>query len=345
MLRQIVEVLEEYDLYGWTIDELGTGLINQTWKCQLDDGQKLVLQCVNRVFPASVNDDINTVVEHLKSKGKVTPEFVRNYGGALVTPYADDIWRLMTYVDGHSVDALENADQAREAGAALADFHANVADLDMTFSHQRPHVHDTVRHIQNLCDALEQHADHPRFAEIAPLAEMILTSAAALPAMDLDKVRLVHGDPKISNLLFDQNNKAVCWVDLDTLAYMPLALEMGDAFRSWCNPESEDAESPEFSLEYLAAAAEGYASRSQGFITEQEWRSFVDGTQTVLVELSARFCADALNESYFGWNPDKFATRGEHNEARARNQMKVLESFIKQHEEISAAVERAFTGA
>jgi hypothetical protein len=28
-----------------------------------------------------------------------------------------------------------------------------------------------------------------------------------------------------------------------------------------------------------------------------------------------------LNERYFGWNPERFATRGEHNLLRARNQL------------------------
>jgi Ser/Thr protein kinase RdoA (MazF antagonist) len=343
MLRPIVEVLEAYGLFALTIDELGTGLINQTWKLTTDDEQTLVIQCVNEVFPAAINADISKLTVHLKQKGLTTTELLANLAGSYVTEYAGDNWRLMTYVPGVSYDGLADAAQAFEAGAALARFHVAVADLDMTLSHERPHVHDTVHHIQKLCDALEAHAGHPRFATIAPLAETILSSAAALPAIDLEQTRLVHGDPKISNLLFNDRDKALCWVDLDTLAHMPLCLEMGDAFRSWCNPSSEDAIAPEFSVEYFAAAATGYASESKGFVTTAEWQAFVDGTQIILVELAARFCTDALNESYFGWNADKFATRGEHNEARARNQLKVLASFLEHHEECMAALETAFT--
>jgi Ser/Thr protein kinase RdoA (MazF antagonist) len=343
MLRPIVEVLEAYGLFALTIDELGTGLINQTWKVGTDDDQILVIQCVNPVFPAAINTDISKLTRHLKQKGQCTAELIPNLAGSYVTEYAGDNWRLMTYVPGVSYDGLANAAQAFEAGAALARFHVAVADLEMNLSHQRPHVHDTLYHIQKLCDALEAHTAHPRFVSIAPLAETILSSAAALPAIDLDQTRLVHGDPKISNLLFDANGKALCWIDLDTLAHMPLCLEMGDAFRSWCNPESEDSLAPEFSLEYFSAAAAGYASESHGFVAAAEWRAFVDGTQIILVELAARFCADALNENYFGWNPDKFATRGEHNEARARNQLKVLASFLDKHAECVAALEAAFT--
>ena len=342
MLRPIVEVLEAYGLFALRIDEIGSGIINQTWKLELDDDRTLVLQKVNPMFPASVNDDINQLTVHLKQKGLITPELIPNLKGSFTTEYADDNWRLMTYVPGKSYDGLETPEQAYEAGAALARFHTAVADLDIVISNQRPHVHDTVRHIQNLCDALEEHADHTRFAHIVPLAGTILSSAAALPAINLDAMRLVHGDPKISNLLFDDAGKSQCWVDLDTLAHMPLALEMGDAFRSWCNPESEDAKTGEFSLEYFTAAANGYAEHAGDFMEPVEWRAFLDGTQTILVELAARFCADALNESYFGWDQKRFATRGEHNEARARNQLKVLESFLGQHEQCTAALEQAF---
>ena len=196
MLRPIVEVLEAYGLFALRIDEVGSGIINQTWKLELDDERTLVLQKVNPVFPPSVNDEIHQLTVHLKQKGLLTPELIPNLKGSFTTEYADDNWRLMTYVPGKSYDGLETPEQAYEAGAALARFHTAVADLDIVISNQRPHVHDTVRHIQNLCDALEEHADHTRFAHIVPLAGTILSSAAALPAINLDAVRLVHGDPR-----------------------------------------------------------------------------------------------------------------------------------------------------
>ena len=50
MLRPIVEVLEAYGLFALRIDEIGSGIINQTWKLELDDERTLVLQKVNPVF-------------------------------------------------------------------------------------------------------------------------------------------------------------------------------------------------------------------------------------------------------------------------------------------------------
>ena len=71
----------------------------------------------------------------------------------------------------------------------------------------------------------------------------------------------MHGDPKINNLLFDAaTGRALCFIDLDTLGRMPLPLELGDAFRSWCNPAGEDNRQSAFALDLFAAAVDGYAA-------------------------------------------------------------------------------------
>ena len=41
---------------------------------------------------------------------------------------------------------------------------------------------------------------------------------------------------------------------------------------------------------------------------------------TISTELAMRFAADALNESYFGWNAERFPSRGDHNLVRAQGQ-------------------------
>jgi hypothetical protein len=45
------------------------------------------------------------------------------------------------------------------------------------------------------------------------------------------------------------------------------------------------------------------------------------GLERLCVELSARFAADALEEAYFGWNPDLFESAGDQNLSRARGQL------------------------
>lgn len=53
------------------------------------------------------------------------------------------------------------------------------------------------------------------------------------------------------------------------------------------------------------------------------WRAltFIDGLETVSAELSSRFAADTIVDSYWGWDPTRFASRRDHNLLRARGQL------------------------
>ena len=52
------------------------------------------------------------------------------------------------------------------------------------------------------------------------------------------------------------------------------------------------------------------------------------GVEWVSLELAARFAADALAESYFGWNAARFPGRGEHNLVRARGQWSLHQALL-----------------
>ena len=147
-------------------------------------------------------------------------------------------------------------------------------------------------------------------------------------------IQLVHGDPKISNLLFENvGDEAVCFVDLDTLAFMPVSLELGDAMRSWCNPRLEDDPRAHFNLDFFKNALQSYVSHRGRGCTQKVVRLVVGSTIRIYLDLVARFLIDAMEESYFGWDSIKYASRGEHNLARARGQMSAMVSLCKKREE------------
>jgi Ser/Thr protein kinase RdoA (MazF antagonist) len=166
-----------------------------------------------------------------------------------------------------------------------------------------------------------------------------------LESLPESPLRVVHGDPKASNVLFaPDRSRALCLVDLDTLSRMRLPLELGDAFRSWCNPGGEDQQRASFSLELFAAAVEGYAGSAGDLPTPAERAALVAATETIYVELAARFCTDALEESYFAWDPARYPSRSEHNRVRAESQLAAAASLAAQRAAAEAAVRRAFAG-
>lgn len=337
-----VPVLAAWEAQGCPWSPLGDGLINQTFAVEGPRG-RFVLQCLNPMFSPEVNLDIEAVTHHLAARGQLTPRLLRTAAGAPWFEHAGRTWRALSWIDGVTPERVENADQAAEAGRVLASFHVALRDFDHEFCSQRLGVHDTARHLTGLRQALADHRSHRHFALIAPLGRRILAAAEKLPVLPELPQRIVHGDPKIGNILFSHDRRqALCLVDLDTLAAMPLPLELGDALRSWCNPGGEDGARAEFSLDLFEAALDGYARVAGEWLSAAERESIVAATQIIQIELAARFCADALNESYFGWDSRRFASASEHNRLRAGRQLAASESLQRQAVAAGQLVQAAF---
>jgi thiamine kinase-like enzyme len=168
---------------------------------------------------------------------------------------------------------------------------------------------------------------------VAPLADAIRAGADALPALPALGPRICHGDLKFNNLLFagadaPDSARAICLVDLDTVGPMALAYELGDAWRSWCNRSGEDDEQAQLDLTLFEASLDGYRDGRGRDLAPDERRALLLGPEWVSLELAARFTADALAESYFGWDAERFAARGEHNLLRARGQWSLHQALL-----------------
>ena len=334
-------VLEPYGLADAEVSRVEVGLINETYLVKRG-ADRFILQKLNPIFGAKVHEDIEAVTRHLAKKGIRTALLIRTHDGRLWTEH-EGVWRLQTFLDGVVREKLQNARQAENAGRLLGEFHRAVSDLTHEFQNRRLGVHDTDKHIRTLATALEAHRAHRRYAELAPFLEEVLADALALAPLPALPDRVVHGDPKISNVVFDPStDEALAMIDLDTLARMPVVLELGDAFRSWCNPSGEDVRTATFDLPMFEAAIRGYAEGSRGALTETERSAIVTATHRIIVELAVRFGADALNESYFGWRADRYPSRSHHNELRARGQHSLGRSFRDQRDQAERIVKSAF---
>lgn len=319
-----------------------SGLINQTVIVR-EGARRLVLQRVNPIFGPAVHHDIDAITAHLESRGLATPRLLRTNGGDLWTTDGEGrVWRALTFVEGRTVDTVQGPAMARSAGALVGRFHRAVSTLEHTFHFTRPGAHDTPAHLRRLEHAVAEHRGHANHGAVAPVAERILAMAARLPLLPAQPRRIIHGDLKISNLLFRGGDEAFALVDLDTLAHLTIPVELGDAMRSWCNPAGEDAGSVSFNAATYAAAVAGYASTAADLLTPSERDALPAGAQTIALELSARFCADALNESYFGWNPHKFPSRSEHNRVRALAQVNLAADIERQRGSLEELTARAF---
>lgn len=324
------------------VEPLGTGLINDTFLVHGADGL-VVLQRVHPSFAPSVHDDIHAVTTRLKAKGMRTPELIRTDAGALwVRDEHQRIWRAMTFVPGVALDKADSPQRVREAAKLVAQWHQALADWPYEYTHVRQGVHDTQRHLHELERAVANAPDHRLHAEVSTLVQPMLEAARSLPPLS-DAPRIhAHGDLKLSNLLFDPHTGAgICLVDLDTVARMPWAFEMGDALRSWCNPRGEDVTKATVDRALFEAALVGYREGATNGV-DPRWAVWAaQGLATIALELAARFLGDAIRECYFGYDAKKYPARGEHNLVRGRGQWSLAQDAIAHQHELVTIAQRA----
>lgn len=309
------------------------GLINRTWL--VGAPPVAVLQCLNPIFKPNVHQDIEAVTAHLSARGMVTPRLLPTRTGELChVDEAGQCWRAMSYVPGQSFHKLSEPRLAAAAGDLVARWHLATDDLAYEFVHRRPLAHHTPHHMEVLQQALIDHTGHRLYGAVEPIAAEILAAWSFWPGSLDHATRVAHGDLKISNLRFDDAGQGLCLLDLDTMGPLSLDVELGDAWRSWCNRAAEDSQDVHFDLVLFEASARAYTARRP---LERAVRDTLAlGIERICLELSARFCADALNERYFGWNPQVAPTRGEHNLLRARGQLALARSVVAQR----GAIER-----
>lgn len=311
------------------------GLINATWLAR-DAGQLVgVVQRLNTdIFSPQVHEDIDAVTHHLATAGVLTPRLVPTQSGELWATTPSGVYRQLTPVGERTVHALGSIAEARSAGRLVGRFHAALAGFEHTFKSVRAGAHDTHAHMNGLSAAVDAHRDHRLYDQVAPLAERILALWQTWDGQLDGPLRVIHGDLKVSNLRWS-GGEAVAVIDLDTMQHSTLAIELGDAFRSWCNRSSESDTASVFDVELFAAAVRGYGEVVTP--TAEEWQAIVPGVERIATELAARFARDALEESYFGFD-SKYGTRGEHNLVRATGQLSLAQSVRDQRAAANAAL-------
>ena len=323
------EILCKWQITEPVFGSPDAGLINDTYV--VGNPPNGILQRVNPIFGPKIHHDIEAITAHIASSGLMTPRLVKTIDGELCVPTQDGAWRLLTYIDGTTIHTITQPQQAVSAGALVGQFHRAVADLQHKFHFLRPGAHDTAAHMTTLKDTLDGCKQHPLRAQAAALANEILKRWSDWDGVIDLPTRVCHSDLKISNIRFDHDQKnALCLLDLDTLSPQTLPVEMGDAWRSWCNPAGEDQpEQARFDIEIFELSAKAWLQEGPD-LQADERDNLVLGIERICLELAARFCTDAIRQSYFRENRTRFPEPGTHNLTRSTSQLQVARSVRAQ---------------
>ncbi len=330
----IEEVLKKYFSESTKISfrKLGQGAINSTYLVDVKEGDtntNYVLQKMNPIFDVSVMEDIDAITKHLASKNILTQKVINALDGGLFVKDDQSWWRLLSFIPGSIIEAVSSKAQAYEAGRFTGLFHTALLDCKYEFKFKLLHFHDVPFYVDELRSVLLRHKDTDKYDQLNILAKEVLElfdqhyKNVSLPK------RIIHDDLKINNILFDESGKhAIAVLDLDTFTEKTLAIELGDALRSWCMPGGEDTEEAHFDLDIYNSALDGYYSTAK-FITEEEKESIPYGVKLISMGSMARFVTDAFNESYYKLDSSKYKNLFEQNKKKAENQFAFYKEFSK----------------
>jgi Ser/Thr protein kinase RdoA (MazF antagonist) len=337
---------------GLSVSPLGRGLINDTFLVA-SASFRFVLQRINhRVFPdpAAVMANLRVLTDHVRhrpadpaARGWRLPEIIRTRAGEDFHRDGEGgYWRALSFIEGaRGLPALEDEFQAEQVGHALGRFHALAGGIAIgALRDTLPGFHIAPAYLAQF-DAM---AARPRCeaeaGELREALDFVAAHRSGIGVLEEAKargelrVRVIHGDPKLDNVLFDATDgRAVSLIDLDTVKPGLVHYDLGDCLRSCCNRAGETAGEVEarFDLDVCRAILRGYLPEARGFLTEADRHYLYKAIRLLPFELGLRFLTDHLaGDVYF-----KVEARGQ-NLQRARVQFRLAESVERQKGAISA---------
>lgn len=332
----IHKILEHYHIKPTKIVTIDIGLINKTYK--IEAGQEnFILQKMNSRYGHENIEDIRNISNYINTREQIVPELIRTQSGNYYIERNGEYWRIFEFIDGNIYKKLPNDLIANEVGFILGKFHRLTGNLEYKFQTKNPPIHDSERFFKIYTNTIRKD-DLPK--DVHKIHESIID----MPKLFLDnKLRklIIHGDPKISNFIFSKDGKrAIKIIDLDECNRDNVIVELGDAFRSWCGGDEADPNN-NFDLDKFSAAINGYLRGVDGLITNKERRLIIQGIKLITLELTSRFLTDYVEDNYFGWDNSKYASRKEHNLARAQGQFTLYKDIVQKEKEIGRIIEKA----
>jgi len=337
-------VLQEFGLPADShVEQLGTGLINTTWKVHAAAGAYILQRMNVQVFrqPELIHENLRMIRDYLADRAPeyrfVAPLAASNGTDLLQMP-GQQYYRLFPFVEGsHTIDVVATPEQAYEAAFQFGQFTALLADFDARRLHVTlPDFHNLPLRYEQFLRAI-QTGNPQRVQEAKELIEGLKTRAQLVaqyrslisdPAVPL---RVMHHDTKISNVLFDASERGLAVIDLDTVMPGYFFSDAGDMMRTYLCPVSEeekDFSKIEVRDAFYKAILNGYSAAMKQVLTETEKKSFFFSGQCLIYMQALRFLTDHLNnDSYYG------AAYEGHNFVRAGNQFTLLRRYSEREEQ------------
>ena len=310
------------------------------------DAPDYVLQRINhRVFQDVdlLQRNIERVTSHIRRKlteaGREDVErrvlrVVPTKDGKLYYFDGENYWRMMVFIAGSVTHESITGPLAYLTGQAFGEFQSMLADIgEGALGETIPNFHNIEFRLEGFREVAARDPQG-RLAGVRWMVDELLARADRMclaqrlfRAGELPK-RVTHCDTKVNNILFDEQDRPLCVIDLDTTMPGFVLSDFGDFIRTAANTGAEDdpdLDKVDVDMDIFRAFAKGYVESTASFLTPVERENLPYGAQLLTYMQTVRFLADYLDgDNYYK------IKHPEHNWQRSKAQFKLLQSIEAQ---------------
>ena len=336
----------------------GSGHIHDTFRVETKESDKdnYILQRLNnKIFKdiPALQQNIERVTVHLRNKLSAIPGsnikreclilIPSREGKSWIIDNEGNFWRMYIFIVNHrSYNIVDSPDKAFEGGKAIGRFQAMLSDMPgKPLNETIPRFHD----IENRLEILERKIRENPVGRVASVGEEInqylkrgeeMKTILKLGRAGKIPLRITHNDTKFNNILLDENDKALCVIDLDTVMPGYVHYDFGDAIRTVTNTAAEDEKDLSkirMDISLFTAYARGYLSETGKTLNQVEKDYLAFAPKLITYTIGIRFLADFIDgDNYFKIHHEF------HNLQRTRAQLKLVMSMEEQYADMQKII-------
>jgi hypothetical protein len=338
----------------------GSGHIHDTFRIETNEKDKddYILQRLNNsVFKniPELQHNIERVTVHLRNKLAAIPgsdikrECLRlipsKDGLTWIIDSEGNYWRMYIFISRHhSYNIVDCPDKAYEGGKAIGRFQAMLSDMPGgPLFETIPWFHNIEKRLQSFNIKIMENPAGRVESVSQEISEILKRADEMKVILRLGKegkipLRITHNDTKFNNILLDENDKALCVIDLDTVMPGYVHYDFGDAIRTAANTASEDENDlskVNMDISLFKAYAEGYLSETGATLNDVEKEYLAFAPKLITYTIAVRFLTDFIDGDHYFKIHNEF-----HNLQRARAQLRLVMSMEEQYEDMREIIRR-----
>lgn len=284
-----------------SFEPVGEGHINDTYAVTSAAGKFICQRVKGSMDAGRLLHNFELYAEAFRAEGMFFPDWIKNRDGKyFLTDEDGDHWRMYPLIAGDILSAPLEEEILYACGEGLAKMHMILGKIKEKPEAVYPGLRNLKFFYDEYCKVLSGVGlvEERRDRELEAIIENKVADMLAVTSIEQAPV---HGDPKLSNILFKEG-KVIGFIDMDTVMLGSTLEDLADCIRSCCVTDGR------LDKEAAQRIADGYTSTMGTAVAPAELKRAFD---KICFELALRYYTDSIStvghfkEHYPGYRLEK----------------------------------------